>query len=235
MTPHTKLILFDIDGTLLLCGPQIGPIFVDALDRVFGASVRPNGYSFSGKTDPRIALDLVGAAGHAEDDILPRLDEVRRIYFENLEADLDRERMRLLPGVMETLERLVVRDDVTLGLLTGNWRTSAGIKLGHFDLERYFAFGAFGDDAVDRRDLVPVALERAAVAAGRRFAPEEALIVGDSELDVDCARAAGVPCLAVATGHTPAERLEAAGADFVVADLLMAAQELEPFCIKPGG
>ncbi len=127
------------------------------------------------------------------------------------------------------LERLAARDDVLLGLLTGNWRGGARIKLSRFDLGRFFGFGAFGDDAVDRRDLVPVALERAADVAGRRFAPGEVLIVGDSELDVDCARAAGIRSLAVATGHTPLERLRAAGAVWAFPDLEHAAREIDLF------
>ena len=88
--------------------------------------------------------------------------------------------MRLLPGVAELLEALARRDDVALALVTGNWEPGARTKLSRFDLNRFFAFGAFGCDGVDRSDLPPVALERAERIVGRRFAPEEALIIGDS-------------------------------------------------------
>ncbi len=223
------LILFDVDGTLLRCGPQVGPLFTGALEETFGGYGRLPGYSFAGKTDPRIVIDLVRATGRAEVEILSKLPAMRRTYLGRLASGLKRDGMRLLPGVRELLERLKSRDDVLLGLLTGNWRGGAEIKLGRFDLNRYFAFGAFGDDAVDRRDLVPVAIERAVERSGRPFEPRRTLIVGDTVLDVDCARSAGVKSMAVATGFTDAEHLEAAGADWVFPDLERAAPQFEAF------
>ena len=163
------------------------------------------------------------------DEIFRRLPEMQRTYFGRLERGLNRERMVLLPGVVPLLERLAARGDVLLGLLTGNWHTGAEIKLSRFGLGRFFGFGAYGDDAIDRRDLVPVALDRAARAAGRQFTAEEVLIVGDSELDVDCALAAGVASLAVATGHTSLERLQAAGAHWAFPDLEHATRKIELF------
>jgi phosphoglycolate phosphatase-like HAD superfamily hydrolase len=141
--------------------------------------------------------------------------------------------MQLLPGVGELLAELAARRDVALGLLTGNWEGGARIKLARFELDRYFAFGAFGEDGVERPELLPVALERAFRATGRRFAPEEALVVGDSVRDVDCARAHGVPVWGVTTGWTPAERLAAAGADRVVASLAGLAAELAGAAAAP--
>ena len=214
-----RLILFDIDGTLLECGPQVRPILTDVLMEVFGRIGNIDRYDLSGRTDPRIALDLLMEAGLSEQEILPRLPEVRAKYAVSLEERLDSGRMRLLPGVAEHLEALAQRDDVVLGLVTGNWEPGARTKLSRFDLNRYFGFGAFGCDAVDRADLPPVALERADRILGRRFRPEETLIVGDTIHDVACAKAHGIPVLAVATGSTPAEALRAAGADQVVADL----------------
>ncbi|HWN42288.1 MAG TPA: HAD family hydrolase, partial [Thermoanaerobaculia bacterium] len=172
-----------------------------------------------GRTDPRIALDLLTEAGLSEQEILPRLPEVRTKYAARLERDLDRQGMRLLPGVSETLEALARRKDVVLGLVTGNWEPGARTKLSRFDLNRFFDFGAFGCDGVERSDLPPVALERAERITGRRFRPEEALIVGDTIHDVACAKAHGIPVLAVATGRTTAETLREGGADRVVADL----------------
>jgi len=225
----SRLILFDIDGTLLRCGPQVRPLFVGALEAVFGACGGLEGYDFGGKTDPRIVLDLVRATGLTESEILSRLPEMRQQYLERLEEGLLRERMRLLPGVVELLERLLCRQDITLGLLTGNWRGGAQIKLARFDLNRFFPFGAFGDDAVDRRDLVPVALERAHLLSGSCFVPERVLVVGDTVRDVDCAQAAGIASLAVATGFTGEEKLREAGADWVFGDLEEAGREFEWF------
>ena len=226
------LVLFDIDGTLLLCGRQIGPLFVNALAAAFGDGVeirRPDGYQFAGKTDPRIALDLLSWTGMPREKVLARLPDVQRLYFDSLETGLDVGHMRLMPGVVPLLERLAERDDVALGLLTGNWQRGAEIKLSRFDLGRFFPFGAYGDDAVDRRDLVPVAMARGAATTGREFEPEEVWIVGDSLLDVDCAQAAGARSLAVATGFTAIEELRAAGPDYVFPDLVEASREVELF------
>ena len=221
-----RLILFDIDGTLVDCGPQVRPLFASALIDVFGTAGDLDAYDFAGKTDPRIVLDLLTGAGIARGEVEAGMPQVREIYLGRLAQALDRRGMRLLPGVLEVLERLAARDDVVLGLLTGNWEPGARTKLSHFDLNRFFPFGAFGCDGVDRSDLPPVALERAGQAAGRSFKPAETLIVGDSLHDVSCARAHGIPSLAVATGRTPATALDAAGADWVVPDLRAAEPQL---------
>jgi phosphoglycolate phosphatase-like HAD superfamily hydrolase len=219
-----KLVLFDIDGTLVDCGPQVRPLFAAALVEVFGTAGDLDGYDFAGKTDPRIVLDLLTAAGLSREEVLAGLPRVRALYVESLEKALARERMRLLPGVEELLERLAARDDVVLGLLTGNWERGARTKLSRFDLNRFFRFGAYGCDGIERWELPPVALERAERACGRAFQPEEVLIVGDSLHDVSCGRAHGIPTLAVATGRTPAEALTSAGADWVVPDLCACAE-----------
>lgn len=214
-----RLILFDIDGTLLECGPQVRPILAEILTKVFGTAGEVETYDFAGRTDPGIVLDLLTEAGMPQEEILARLPEAKRMYVERLERTLDRDRMRLLPGVLEVLEDLARREDIALGLLTGNWEPGARTKLSRFDLNRFFDFGAFGCDGVNRSDLPPVALDRAERRLGRRFLPEETLIVGDTLHDVACAKAHGIPVLAVATGRTSAETLRDGGADRVVPDL----------------
>jgi len=223
------LVLFDVDGTLLRCGAHVRTLFDGVLKEVFGNYEAPRSYAFSGKTDPQIVLDLIRRTGADDEEILPKLPAVRDAYVTRLERGLRPEHIRMMPGVRDLLERLAARRDVVLGLLTGNWRRGAEVKLSRLDLNRFFPFGAFGDDAVERRDLVPVAFDRAAAVSGRRFAPGEGLIVGDSVRDVDCAQAAGVRSLAVATGHTPIEELEAAGPDWVFADLEEASREFQLF------
>ena len=218
-----KLVLFDIDGTLLNCGPQVIPVFAQALTEVFGTCGDVDRYDFAGRTDPGIVIDLITAAGVPEPEVREALPRMRELYTGRLDATLDRREMRLLPGVVEILDRLAAREDVGLALLTGNWEPGAKAKLSRFDLNRYFACGAFGCDGVDRAELPPVALDRAERTMGRRFNPAETLIVGDSVHDVSCAHAHGIPCLAVLTGRTPAAALQATGADWIVPDLRAAA------------
>ena len=214
-----RLILFDIDGTLLECGPQAREILSATLQEVYGATGSIDWFDFAGRTDPGIVLDVLKDAGLEERDIVSRIPEVKEKYAVRLEKELDGQRMRLLPGVSDLLESLAQREDIVLGLVTGNWEPGARTKLARFDLNRYFDFGAFGCDAVDRSDLPPLALERAERITGRRFRPEETLIVGDTIHDISCARAHGIPVLAVATGRTSADTLRERGADRVVADL----------------
>lgn len=214
-----RLVLFDVDGTLVDCAGQSRAPFEAALVEVFGTAGEIDGYEFSGKTDPRIVIDLATGAGVPEGEALAGLARVRDLYVERLARDFDPGRVRLLPAVVERLEMLAARADVVLGLLTGNWERGAEIKLAAHRLGRFFSFGAFGDDRIDRHDLPPVALERARERFGRGFRPEQTLIVGDSVLDVRCAREHGIRSLAVATGWTHAERLAEAGADRLVADL----------------
>lgn len=158
-------------------------------------------------------------AGFPLSDITPHIAATRDHYLPRLAAALDRNRMCLLPGVESLLARLAPRPDLHLALLTGNWEQGARIKLSRFDLNRYFAFGAFGSDAIHRSDLPPIALARAADHLGHPIAPQDTLIIGDSIYDVACARDHDIPVLAVATGRTPASALTAAGATWVVPDL----------------
>jgi phosphoglycolate phosphatase len=218
-----KLVLFDIDGTLLTGGPPVRGLFASTLVEVFGTAGEVDSFDFTGRTDPGIVIDLITGAGLPEALVRERLPRMRSLYTARLDRELDRQGMVLLPGVEEILEGLAGREDVVTALLTGNWEPGAKAKLSRFDLGRYFTFGAFGCDGVDRSELPPVALERAARATGRRFRPEDVLIVGDSVHDVSCAHAHGIPCLAVRTGRTPGDALQAAGADWVIGDLRQAA------------
>jgi phosphoglycolate phosphatase len=220
-----RLLLFDVDGTLVDCGGQpLGP-FAAALIEVFGTAGDIDRYNFAGCTDPQAVFDLMTAAGFPLEEVGARLPRMRDLYLPRLESTLDRGRMRLLPGVEEALHRLAARPDVELALLTGNWEAGARSKLARFDLNRFFPWGAFGGEGIQRFELPPIALARAAQRRGRPVPAAEALIIGDSVQDVACARAHGIPMLAVATGKTPAAALAAAGADWVVPELA-AAEEL---------
>jgi phosphoglycolate phosphatase len=225
----STLILFDIDGTLLDCGPQVRPLFEAAMQSTFGTSGQLQAVDFAGKTDPGIALEALTAVGIPRETVIAGLPSFKASYLGRLGEALDRNGIRLLPGLPETLTRLERRPDVVLALLTGNWERGARIKLSHFDLNSFFPFGAFGCDGTEREELPPVALARAYQTTGHRFRPEETLIVGDSLNDIACGHAHGIPVLAVATGRTPAAKLEAAGADWVIPDLLAAPEAVALF------
>ena len=213
-----QLLLFDIDGTLVRCGPQIGPIFMGALKRTFGQTGNVRAYDFGGRTDTEAVIDLMTGVGIPRDEVEDRLDEVRSHYTDLLER-LDPAQMRLLPGVVELLEELAAAEDTCVGLLTGNWEVGARAKLEPFGLNRFFDFGAFGEDGVRRNELVPVAVRRAAERTGVAVGPADTVIIGDTVRDVACGEAHGVPVLGVATGFTPDHRLHEAGADWVAPDL----------------
>ena len=124
-----------------------------------------------------------------------------------------------MPGVTALLDALAEDDDVFLALLTGNYEAAARLKLEHFNLWRYFRSGAFGDDAPDRNGLVPKALARVAGEGGPAFSPGEAVVIGDTPLDVACAAVGGARSIGVATGNYSVDDLHAAGAHEVFADL----------------
>lgn len=221
MSPEAaiRLVLFDVDGTLLTTGRRTRGLLGRALTEVFGPVPGLSHYDFAGKTDPRIVLDLAASAGVADAEARAGLPRVRARYLAILEDGLPAGSVSVLPGVVELLERLAAAGDLALGLLTGNWRRGAEVKLERAGLGGRFGFGAFGDDGIDRHELPPVALARAQAATGRPFAAAETLVVGDTPHDVACARAHGMRSLAVATGSASAEALAQAGADWVVDDL----------------
>jgi phosphoglycolate phosphatase len=227
--PRRTLILFDIDGTLLDCGPQVRPLFEAGLEATYGTAGNLSAVDFAGKTDPGIAFEALTAAGISREAVTEGLPSFKATYLGRLAEALDRNGIRLLPGLPEILTRLERRSDVVLALLTGNWELGARIKLSHFDLNAFFPFGAFGCDGTEREELPPVAFERALQATGYRFRPEETLIVGDSLNDIACGHAHGIPVLAVSTGRTPASALAAAGAEWVIPDLTAAAEAVALF------
>jgi phosphoglycolate phosphatase-like HAD superfamily hydrolase len=217
-----RLVLFDIDGTLLSAGRAARESVLAALEAVYGWRSDPDApregkYDFSGKTDPQIVRELVG--DHV--GIERREAELSRalaLYLEELRRRLSPEAVVPKPGIAELLQRLAARPGVTLGLLTGNLEAGARMKLEPPGFNAYFPFGAFGSDSADRYELPPVAVARAREHSGREFSGKAVVIVGDSVHDVACGRSLGVRSVAVATGPTPAERLASERPDSLLSD-----------------
>jgi phosphoglycolate phosphatase-like HAD superfamily hydrolase len=208
--------LFDIDGTLLSSGGA-GKVAVEtALAEEFAVTVRSE-VPYSGRTDRAIVRDLFRLHGIEETPENLRL--LVEGYLQRLPACLAAHKGRVLPGIVHLLQHLAERATVAIGLLTGNIRAGARAKLGHFDLERFFAFGGFGDLHFDRDDVAREALEAVHVHLDGAVVHERIWVIGDTPLDIQCARSIGVRVAAVATGwHTLAE-LEAAQPDLLLADL----------------
>jgi len=207
-TNGTRLILFDIDGTLLSAGRAARESILAALRAVLGWDGTADGNDFSGKTDPQILRELVEESVGA-DRFQAELARVLDRYVEELRSRLRPEAVVPKPGVPQLLERLAREPNVVLGLLTGNIERGARLKLDPPGFNRYFPFGAFGDDSADRYCLPAVAVARARERTGRDFAGESMVIIGDSVHDVGCGRPLGARTVAVATGPTSAERLAA--------------------------
>ena len=210
-----RLVLFDIDGTLLSAGRAARESVIAALEAAFGWKGPGATHDFSGKTDPQIVRELVA------DSVPPErfeeaLEGALEIYLTELARRLSPEAVVPKPGIPELLDRLGREPRVSLGLLTGNLERGARMKLDPPGFNRYFPFGAFGSDSPDRYRLPPIAVERALRFTGRSFTGKEVVIVGDSVHDVACGRSIGVRSVAVATGPTRAERLEAERPDVLL-------------------
>ena len=216
----TKLVLFDIDGTLVLTGRAGIRAMNRACEEVIGHAGALDGIPVAGRTDWIILHDALGAIGHAlDDDLFARLRDAYVRHLEEAIAEPGEGVKAVMPGIRPLLDTLAARPDVFLALLTGNFERSARIKLAHFDLWRYFRCGAFGDDAADRNALVPFALERAKGCGLEAIPPESIFVIGDTPHDVACARAAGAVPIAVATGTFTVDQLRASGAEIVFEDL----------------
>jgi phosphoglycolate phosphatase-like HAD superfamily hydrolase len=215
-----KLILFDIDGTLVLTGGAGLRAMNRACADLVGHDAALTGIQLAGRTDWIILHDTLRQHGHALDDSL--LTTLRERYVTHLGEEIDARGTgvkAVMPGIRELLDALAVRHDVALGLLTGNFIEGARIKLEHFDLWKYFPCGAFGGDAADRNALVPVAIRRAREGGIADVTPAEVLVVGDTPHDIACALAVNATPIGVATGGYSVEQLKASGGEIVFKDL----------------
>jgi phosphoglycolate phosphatase len=213
-----RLVLFDIDGTLLSAGGVSGRCLAEALREVFGTTGPMEGYDFSGKTDPQIVRDLMTAAGFPGDEIDGRLPTTLGSYHARMVASLRPTHVVAKVGVAALVDRLSAEASVTLALLTGNLEPCARLKLAPLDLNDRFAFGAFGSDHEDRHRLPSVAVDRALAATGHRFEGKRIVVVGDSIHDVRCGRDLGVRAVAVSSGRTSAEALAREEPDALLRD-----------------
>jgi phosphoglycolate phosphatase len=217
-----KLVLFDIDGTILLTAGAGRRAIVAALSAEVGRSDAFDRIRFDGKTDPQIVAEMLEAVGEADPRDAERVARLCRAYVGHLEAELERPTTRttLMPGVPELLDRLEARSDVVLGLLTGNVERGAALKLrsGGIDPAR-FRVGAYGSDAAHRPHLPEIAARRAEPFFGRVPTGGEVVIIGDTPADIHCGQAIAARAVAVATGAYSVSDLVACGPHAVFTDL----------------
>jgi len=213
-----RVVLFDIDGTLIRSGGAGARALERAVELALGRNQVRAEFPFAGMTDRAIFRRMLGALGLEASE--ERIARILEIYPGLLREEVaGASNYRVLPGIVDGLDALGHVGDVALGLGTGNIERGARIKLERADLNHYFAFGGFGCDAEDRAALLRAGAERGAAFLGRPLVECRVLVVGDTPLDVAAAHAIGARCLAVATGGASVDQLVAAGADDVFDDL----------------
>jgi phosphoglycolate phosphatase len=226
---NVTIILFDIDGTLLTTAGAARAAFTRGLSEAAGRPISPDGYSFSGRTDPQIARDILSSHGVAGAELEKAIPESIRLYLRYFAERPSLEQARLFPGVGELLKALASRSDARTALLTGNVEPGARLKLGVFGITDYFDFSlsCFGSDDADRYRLPTLALERARRLLGVSISGRQLVLVGDSEHDVLCGRSIGARSVAVCTGWTPVRVLRSLRPDALLENLSDTARCLE--------
>jgi phosphoglycolate phosphatase-like HAD superfamily hydrolase len=209
--------LFDIDGTLLSSGGAGKAALEEGLAEEFGVLGTMDNFVLSGRTDNAIVSDLLRLSGLA--DSAGNRARLFAGYLRHLPGCLARCTGRVLPGVQALLELLAARRDIAVGLLTGNIRAGARLKLGHYGLYEHFAFGGFGDRHHHRDDVAREALDEVQRHLGGTVDPDRVWVIGDTPLDVNCARAIGARAVAVVTGWHDRSELAACRPDLLLDDL----------------
>jgi phosphoglycolate phosphatase-like HAD superfamily hydrolase len=212
-----RILLFDIDGTLLASGGAGKFAMESALLEEFGLPALTAQVPYSGRTDRAIGRDLLRL--HGIDPTPANFQRLHEAYLHRLPNALARQPGRVLPGVVTLLESLAGRSDVAVGLLTGNIAAGAAAKLGHYGLAHHFAFGGYGDRHWERDDVAREALSVAGRHLGRPIDLNRVWVIGDTPLDVACARAIGARAVAVATGWHSLDELAATSPDLLLPDL----------------
>ncbi len=216
----TKLVLFDIDGTLIDPGGAGRNSMTRTFEELFSIEDAFAHIMMAGKTDIQIIKECLSAHGLSSDDGM--LPSILSSYTDNLKITIENKEKHILPGVFELLKALDELDSYWLGLLTGNIEQGARIKLNAFDLNKYFPFGAFGSDNEDRNKLLPIAVEKFRGMTRIDIPYSDCIVIGDTPSDVVCSKPYGARSIAVATGRYNYENLLKTQADHVLEDLTLA-------------
>lgn len=213
-----RLLLFDIDGTLLRLRGGIGRrVFIDAFHTAMNVDVTSalEGMSFSGRTDRNLVAEIATRAGIDADSTYQAWPALKYVMEDRAQSWIVPDAVEVMPGASDLLSNLS-RQNVTFGLVTGNVRSIAFRKLEAAGMDAYFTEGAFGCEDPDRNQLPPKAVVRLNSLHGTTYAHSDAVIIGDAPQDVECARANGIRCVGVATGQHSSKQLSDCGADAVL-------------------
>lgn len=215
-----KLLLFDIDGTLITGHGVPKKVAIDVIHKRFPDFKNGHDVAFNGMTDPLIVKEIMAANNHSIEIDDPIILEILDDFIVELSKHVTRESPPIvLPGVQDFLRLCFENPNVYIGLVTGNVMQGAKIKLSAVNIYKYFAIGAFGSDHWNRNELPPIAVNRAEKYFAKSFKQEDVWIIGDSAKDVECAKSNGLKCLAVETGKVAGQIFKDAGADFILKDL----------------
>jgi len=223
-----KLLLFDIDGTLVKPINAGRQHIEDVLGQLCGKIISTQGVTFSGRTDPQIFEDTLQLAGYSAIEMRELIPDAIRLY--STIATYVPEDVQLTNGVAELLDFLKSNQNVQLALLTGNIRVTAYRKLSAVQVDYLFPFGAFGCDHADRSQLPEIAMMRGRKYCGTSFTGHDIVIIGDSVHDVTCGRNIGALSVAVATGFTSYQDLMSENPDVLLRDMT----GIEHFCSSIG-
>ncbi len=224
-----NIILFDIDGTLLSSAGAGKTALEKGMASKFGIGQIVDGLSLSGRTDKGILYDLLRL--HNIPFSQENYEKMLQAYLEFLPDCLKTVQGTILPGISDILAALKKREDCAVGLLTGNLRKGAKIKLAHFNIHHHFDFGGFGDHHLDRDDVAREALQEIQTKFGKDYPPHKIWVLGDTPLDIQCARAIGAQVLAVATGWHSMDELKPYKPDLLFQDLTSTHQVLESLLV----
>lgn len=214
-----RLVLFDIDGTLISGGKLWRECFEKAVRLHYPEENFPS-VAFHGKTDYQILNEVLRCLNLSRSECTQKSKAILEGYLDHAEQELKTRlhEVQVMPGVRDLLNSLAAKEEVLLGLLTGNVQRGAQVKLNAVELNKYFSFGVYGDDHEDRYELPRIALEKILNKHGRVFHGKEIVIIGDTVHDVNCGKSLGVRSIAVGTGHEPLENLLAQEPDYYFKD-----------------
>ncbi|MBN2414027.1 haloacid dehalogenase-like hydrolase [candidate division KSB1 bacterium] len=222
-----KILLFDIDGTLMLSGGAGLRAMNEAFLRVYGKKDVLLNIKLAGRTDTSIIEDALAESNIPFES--EKFEYYKSVYYDLLEKEITQpsSEKKLMPGIKELLPLLTERKGVYLGLLTGNWEKSGRIKIGHFGLNGYFTFGAFANDSGIRNDLLPFAIKRFIEKYNVIPKPDDVYVIGDTPADINCAKPHGALAVAIGASFYTVDQLKEYNPDYLLTDLSDTGQVLQ--------